>query len=133
MSAPPRAKPPFKKRLAPRRDLVWVDVELLTYVGQRLLASDRRQRDLRLESRAVVPANASRQIRFCPRQACRAQVENAPALAVNISRVNAHHGALVGAAVDVPPNLESDSVVLAANPHDIELAKGPAARARGRT
>lgn len=106
MSAPPRAKSPFKKRLAPRRDLVGVDVEPLTYGGQRLLAIDRRQRDLRLENRAVVPANASRQIRFCSRQACRAQVENAPALAVKISRANSHHGALVGAAVDVPPNLE---------------------------
>jgi hypothetical protein len=95
MSAPPRAKPPFKKRLAPRRDLVGVDVELLTYVGQCLLAIDRRQRDLRLESRAVVPANGSRQIRFCSRQACRPQVENAPALAVKISRANSHHARLL--------------------------------------
>jgi hypothetical protein len=53
---PEHAGGPVKKLAAPLRDLVGVHVELLRQIGQRLLALDRRQSDLRLESRAVVPA-----------------------------------------------------------------------------
>ena len=45
----------FQKLRAPLRDLVWVNIELLGQLGQRLLASDGRQCHFRFEGRAVVP------------------------------------------------------------------------------
>lgn len=83
---PEYAGGPVKELAAPLRDLVGVDIELLRQIGQRLLAHDGRQRDLRLESRAVVPAHTSRHIRSCSRQSCRVQAENPPIPAVQISR-----------------------------------------------
>ncbi len=53
------ARGPFQKLRAPLRDLVGVNVELLRQLGQRPLALDGRQRHLRLEGRAVVPARSS--------------------------------------------------------------------------
>lgn len=79
---------PFKKLAALLRHLVGVNIELLGQFSQRLLAPDRRQRDLRLESRAMVPAQASRHIRSCSRQSCRVQAENPPAPDVQISRAS---------------------------------------------
>ena len=58
---------PFKKLIPPLLDLVGVDVELLRQFRQRLLALDRSQRCLRLESRGVVAANSSRHGVSCSR------------------------------------------------------------------
>ena len=54
------ARGTFQELRAPLRDLVGVNIELLRQLSQRPLALDGRQRHLRLEGRAVVPARSSR-------------------------------------------------------------------------
>src|SRR5690242_9867839 len=50
---------PVEKLRLPLSDLIGVNVELLSQLGQRLLAPDGGQSHLRLESRCVVPARSS--------------------------------------------------------------------------
>jgi hypothetical protein len=50
---------PFRKLHAPGRNLIGLDVDLLGQFGQRLLALDRGERNIRRGGRAVAPARSS--------------------------------------------------------------------------
>jgi hypothetical protein len=57
-AADPKTGSPFLKLHFPLRDLVGVNVEMLSQLGYRVLAPDGRQRHLCLEGRCVGPACA---------------------------------------------------------------------------
>lgn len=87
----------FQKLRAPLRDLVRVNVELMCQLGQRLLALDGRQRHLRLEGRAVVPARSSRHGVSSLSASCRCRADDPLNTPVQISQASSLMPAQIGA------------------------------------